>query len=45
MGQLLLDHCPVAKASWYEGVGHGPFLESPERFNTELAEFARSTRA
>ena len=45
MGELLLAHCPTAKASWYEGVGHGPFVEAPERFNRELAEFARSTRA
>ena len=44
MGQLLLAHCPTAKASWYEGVGHAPFLEAPDRFNRELAAFARSTR-
>ena len=44
MGELLLQHCPTAKASWYEGVGHGPFLEAPDRFNRELAHFARSTR-
>ena len=45
MGKLLLTHCPTATASWYEGVGHAPFLEAPERFNRELAEFARQTRA
>ena len=44
MGELLMAHCPAARASWYEGVGHGPFLESPARFNAELAAFARSTR-
>ena len=44
MGELLLQHCPTARASWYEGVGHGPFIEAPERFNQELAAFARSTR-
>jgi pimeloyl-ACP methyl ester carboxylesterase len=27
--------------SWYEGVGHAPHLEAPERFNRELAELTR----
>ncbi|TVR11359.1 MAG: alpha/beta hydrolase [Salinarimonadaceae bacterium] len=31
-----------ARLSWYPGVGHMPFLEEAERFDAELAEFARS---
>jgi non-heme chloroperoxidase len=31
---------PHAKVSYYEGVGHSPFLEDPERFNAELLAFA-----
>jgi pimeloyl-ACP methyl ester carboxylesterase len=31
---------PGAKLSIYENVGHAAFLEQPERFNKELAEFA-----
>ena len=31
-----------AKTSWYRGVGHSPFTENPDRFNTELREFALS---
>ena len=45
MGQHVLDTCPTAEASWYEGTGHAPFLEDPERFNRELADFARRARA
>ena len=41
MGRHILGVCPSAEASWYEGVGHAPFLEDPGRFNRELAEFAR----
>jgi non-heme chloroperoxidase len=33
----ILATCPTAEASWYEGVGHVPHLEEPERFNRELA--------
>lgn len=40
MAEHILDMCPTAKASWYDGVAHMPFLENPQRFNTELAEFA-----
>lgn len=28
----------------YDGVGHAPFFEDPERFNNDLAEFVRSAR-
>jgi pimeloyl-ACP methyl ester carboxylesterase len=41
MSDHLLSHCKTATASWYEGVGHAPFLEAPARFNAELAAFAR----
>ena len=41
MGEHVLEVCPTAEASWYEGVGHAPFLEDPERFNRELADFTR----
>jgi len=33
--------CPTAKVSWYDAVGHAPFIEDAERFNRELAELAR----
>ena len=33
--------CPTATLSWYERAGHAPFIEDPERFNRELATFAR----
>jgi pimeloyl-ACP methyl ester carboxylesterase len=41
MAEYILHHCKTAKASWFEGVGHAPFLEAPERFNSELRNFAR----
>jgi non-heme chloroperoxidase len=41
MAEHVLAVCPSAKASWYEGIGHAPHLEAPERFNRELAEHAR----
>ncbi|MCG6122492.1 MAG: alpha/beta hydrolase [Microvirga sp.] len=31
-----------SRTSWYPGVGHLPFLEESERFDEELAEFARA---
>ena len=37
MAEHVLATCPTAEASWYEGVGHAPHLEEPERFNRELA--------
>jgi pimeloyl-ACP methyl ester carboxylesterase len=39
----ILATCPTAEASWYEGVGHVPHLEEPERFNQELATLTRRT--
>jgi non-heme chloroperoxidase len=41
----VLATLPSAEASWYEGVGHAPHLEEPERFNRELAAFTRRVRA
>ncbi len=34
--------CPAATESWYDGVGHMPFWEMPERFDRELAGPARN---
>ena len=45
MARHVLDVCPTAEASWYEGIGHAPFLEDPERFNRELADFVRRVNA
>jgi pimeloyl-ACP methyl ester carboxylesterase len=45
MAEHLLATCPTAEASWYEGVGHAPHLEEPERFNRELAVLTRRVRA
>jgi non-heme chloroperoxidase len=41
----VLDVCPAAEASLYEGVGHVPHLEEPERFNRELAALTRRVQA
>jgi non-heme chloroperoxidase len=43
MAEHVLDVCPTAVASWYDGVGHMPFLEDAERFDRELAEFVERT--
>jgi non-heme chloroperoxidase len=40
MADYILNHCKTAEVSWYDGVGHAPFLEEPLRFNTELQRFA-----
>jgi non-heme chloroperoxidase len=44
MAEHVLATCPTARASWYEGVGHVPHLEEPDRFNRELAVLARRGR-
>jgi pimeloyl-ACP methyl ester carboxylesterase len=41
MAEHVLATCATAEASWYDGVGHMPHLEEPERFNRELAELTR----
>ena len=45
MAEHVLAICPAAEASWYEGVGHLPHLQEPERFNRELAALTRRARA
>jgi non-heme chloroperoxidase len=40
MGEHVVDVCGTARASWYEDIGHLPFLEDSDRFDRELAEFA-----
>jgi pimeloyl-ACP methyl ester carboxylesterase len=45
MAEHVLATCPTAEASWYDGVGHAPHIEDPERFNRELAALARRVRA
>lgn len=42
MAHHVLECCPTAAASWYEGIGHMPFVEASERFNQELATFVQS---
>ena len=41
MSHRVLDLNPAARMSTYEGVAHAPFYERPERFNRELAAFAK----
>ena len=45
MAEHILAICPAAEASWYDGVGHAPHLEEPERFNRELAALTRTCAA
>jgi non-heme chloroperoxidase len=45
MAEHVLATCPAAEASWYEGVGHLPHMEEPQRFNRELAVLTRRVRA
>jgi pimeloyl-ACP methyl ester carboxylesterase len=45
MAEHVVATCPTAEASWYEGVGHVPHLEDPERFNRELAGLISRVRA
>jgi non-heme chloroperoxidase len=45
MAEHVLATCAAAEASWYDGVGHAPHLEEPERFNRELAALTRRVRA
>jgi len=40
MAEHVLDVCPTARASWYEDIGHLPFVEDPARFDRELRELA-----
>lgn len=44
MARHVLETCGTAEPSWYEGVGHLPFLEDPVRFDRELGEFVKRVR-
>jgi non-heme chloroperoxidase len=44
MAEHVLATCATAEASWYDGVGHVPHLEEPERFNRELAALTQRVR-
>ena len=35
--EYFMKYCPTAEVSWYDGVGHAPFFEDPDRFNREIA--------
>ena len=39
MTEYAHEHCRSATISWYEGVGHMPFIEDAPRFDRELAAF------
>ena len=45
MAEHIRATCPVAKVSWYDDAAHGPFIETPQRFNLELAAFVRAAHA
>jgi non-heme chloroperoxidase len=40
----LLAICPTAAASWYDGVGHSPDIQVPERFNRDFATLTPAVR-
>ncbi|WUJ70319.1 alpha/beta hydrolase [Kribbella soli] len=40
MAEHVLDVCKTARPSWYDGVGHVPFVEDQSRFDRELADLA-----
>lgn len=40
MAEHIAAVVPGARLDLYEGVGHAPFIEAPERFNAALAAFA-----
>lgn len=44
MADHIVEHCKTSEVSWYDGVGHAPFLEESLRFNTELKSFAARAR-
>ena len=41
MGEQAAAAIPTARETVYPGIGHAPFVEAPERFNTDLSDFAR----
>ena len=40
MVEHVLGVCRTARASWYDDVGHMPFVEAPDRFDRELRALA-----
>lgn len=40
MADYILKHCNIAEASWYDNIGHAPFIEEAHRFDAELKHFA-----
>jgi pimeloyl-ACP methyl ester carboxylesterase len=38
-GKFLSEHIPGAHLATYQGVGHLPPIEAPERFNREVTQF------
>jgi non-heme chloroperoxidase len=44
MAEHVLDVCDTGEPSWYDGVGHMPFVEDPVRFDRELGEFVDRVR-
>lgn len=45
MGEYTVRTCPNARMVAYAGVGHTPFWEAPERFNSDLASYIDSLPA
>lgn len=39
MSEYTARVCPSARMLLYEGIGHAPFWETPQRFNSDLAAF------
>lgn len=39
IGRIAAEMAPKGRLSEYEGVGHAPFLEAPERYRAELFDF------
>lgn len=44
-GAFTASAVPGAKLSLYQGIGHAPHMEDPDRFNRELAAFVRAANA
>jgi len=42
MAEHIVAACATAQPSWYDDIGHMPFLEDADRFNRELADFVVS---
>lgn len=38
-GKVLLKHAPTAREAWFEGSGHFPMLDEPERFHQVIVDF------